>query len=124
MSLINEYRTIESNIKALQQRLEGLSQDSNLQRELEFEGKLHGLMENYQKSAQDVLTLLQAGQAKAARTGKAASTAPKRIHRAKQYRNPHTGETIETKGGNHKLLKEWKNQWGAETVESWATIQD
>lgn len=33
--------------------------------------------------------------------------------------NPHTGEFIETKGGNHKGLKAWKVQYGAETVESW-----
>ncbi|MDG9812333.1 transcriptional regulator, partial [Pseudomonas juntendi] len=26
---------------------------------------------------------------------------------------------IETKGGNHKLLKEWKAQYGADEVESW-----
>lgn len=32
---------------------------------------------------------------------------------------PHTGEFIETKGGNHKGLKAWKVQYGAETFESW-----
>ncbi|EPG5989341.1 transcriptional regulator, partial [Pseudomonas aeruginosa] len=25
----------------------------------------------------------------------------------------------ETKGGNHKVLKAWKEQYGSETVESW-----
>jgi hypothetical protein len=39
----------------------------------------------------------------------------------KQYKNPHNGEVIETKGGNHKLLKEWKAQYGAEEVESWVS---
>jgi len=29
---------------------------------------------------------------------------------------------IETKGGNHKTLKEWKAQWGSDEVESWATL--
>lgn len=36
----------------------------------------------------------------------------------KVYKNPLTGEIVETKGGNHKLLKAWKAQFGAE-VESW-----
>jgi hypothetical protein len=32
--------------------------------------------------------------------------------------NPHNGEIIETKGGNHKLLKERKSQYGANELES------
>ena len=46
----------------------------------------------------------------------------KRTRKVKQYKNPHTGETIETKGGNHKTLKEWKATWGGDTVEGWATV--
>ncbi|MNS60205.1 hypothetical protein D3C72_931900 [compost metagenome] len=37
----------------------------------------------------------------------------------KVYQNPHTGELIETKGGNHRGLKAWKEQYGAATVDSW-----
>jgi hypothetical protein len=37
----------------------------------------------------------------------------------KVYKNPHTGEVVETKGGNHKTLKEWKAEYGSDTVESW-----
>ena len=29
---------------------------------------------------------------------------------------------IETKGGNHKTLKEWKAKWGGDVVEGWATL--
>ncbi|KAA8552439.1 hypothetical protein FX983_04853 [Pseudomonas frederiksbergensis] len=36
----------------------------------------------------------------------------------KIYKNPHTGEVVETKGGNHKTLKEWKAEHGSATVES------
>lgn len=39
----------------------------------------------------------------------------------KVYKNPNTGEVVETKGGNHKTLKEWNAQHGAATVESWLT---
>jgi len=39
----------------------------------------------------------------------------------KLYKNPNTGEIIETKGGNHKGLKEWKAEHGSDTVESWLT---
>jgi hypothetical protein len=39
----------------------------------------------------------------------------------KIFKNPHTGEVVETKGGNHKTLKEWKAEHGSATVESWLT---
>jgi len=29
------------------------------------------------------------------------------------------GEVVETKGGNHKILKAWKEKHGAEKVEGW-----
>jgi hypothetical protein len=37
----------------------------------------------------------------------------------KIYKNPHSGEVVETKGGNHKVLKEWKAEYGSDEVESW-----
>ncbi|MFZ6047732.1 histone-like nucleoid-structuring protein MvaT [Pseudomonas sp. CR3202] len=124
MSLINEYRATEEAIKELQERLKNLSQDDKLKKELEFEGKLRTLMGEYQKSLRDIIALLDpdARTSKLPRAAKAASTGSKRARKVKQYKNPETGEVIETKGGNHKTLKEWKAKWGADTVESWATI--
>ena len=123
MSLTNEYRATEEAIKELQERLKSLSADDKLQKELEFEGKLRELMGEYQKSLRDIIALLDPE----ARTGKAqraarAPAASKRARRVKQYKNPHNGEVIETKGGNHKTLKEWKAKWGSDEVEGWATL--
>jgi len=124
MSLINEYRATEEAIKELQARLKNLSQDDKLQTELEFEGKLRTLMGEYQKSLRDIIALLdpEAKLNKAPRptTGKVGGT--KRARKVKQYKNPHNGEVIETKGGNHKTLKEWKAKWGGDVVETWATF--
>ena len=124
MSLISEYRNLEENIKELQERLKNLSQDDKLKKELEFEGKLRTLMGEYQKSLRDIIALLdpEAKVGKAPRAAKAATTGSKRARKVKQYKNPNTGEVIETKGGNHKTLKEWKAKWGADVVESWATL--
>ncbi|CDI92830.1 transcriptional regulator MvaT [Pseudomonas aeruginosa PA38182] len=111
MSLINEYRATEEAIKELQERLKSLEQDDKLKKELEFEEKLRTLMGTYQKSLRDVISLLDpdAKIGKSTRTAKA--PAGKRARKVKQYKNPHTGEVIETKGGNHKTLKEWKAKW-------------
>ena len=124
MSLINEYRATEEAIKELQARLKNLSQDEKLQTELEFEGKLRTLMGEYQKSLRDIIALLdpEAKFNKAPRGAVTKATGTKRARKVKQYKNPHNGEIIETKGGNHKTLKEWKAKWGGDVVESWANL--
>jgi hypothetical protein len=79
-------------------------------------------MGEYQKSLRDIIALLDPD-AKVGRTARASKPAvTKRARKVKQYKNPHSGEVIETKGGNHKTLKEWKAKWGADVVESWATL--
>lgn len=117
MSLIHEYRSTEEAIKELQSRLAQLSNDDRLKTELEFEEKLRKLMGEYQKSLRDVINLLDPHPAKSSRQ----QAAPKirRARAVKVYQNPHTGELIETKGGNHRGLKAWKEQYGAATVDSW-----
>ena len=124
MSLINEYRATEEAIKELQDRLKNMSQDDKLQKELEFEGKLRALMGEYQKSLRDIIAMLdpEARSSKSLRPAKTTST--KRARKVKQYKNPNTGDVIETKGGNHKTLKEWKAKWGSDVVESWVTLLD
>jgi hypothetical protein len=37
----------------------------------------------------------------------------------KTYKNPHTGEVVQTRGGNHKTLNEWRKKHGKEAVQSW-----
>ncbi|MCS3466481.1 histone-like nucleoid-structuring protein MvaT [Pseudomonas sp. Pseusp122] len=123
MSLINEYRATEEAIKELQARLKNLSEDDKLQKELEFEGKLRTLMAEYQKSLRDIIALLDPdAKVNKAPRGIVKTTGTKRARKVKQYKNPHNGEVIETKGGNHKTLKEWKAKWGGDEVESWATL--
>ena len=97
-------------------QLETLKKDAGLKREIEFEQKLLGLMKTYDKGLRDIIAILDP-KAVSRRPG----TAPKqrRARVVKVYENPHTGELIETKGGNHRGLKAWKQEYGAGTVDSW-----
>jgi len=124
MSLINEYRSTQEAIEELQARLKNLSEDSNLQKELDFEKQLRKLMSDYGKSLRDVNAILDPSSRaqKARAAGRPASFGSKRQRKLKQYKNPNTGEVIETRGGNHRVLKEWKNKWGGDVVESWGTL--
>lgn len=115
MSLVQKYAAKEQQLKALQEELDQLKGDERLKKELEFKDKLEALMKEFDKSAKDVLDLLVPNR----QAQPSAPASGRRKRKLKIYKNPNTGEVIETRGGNHKGLKAWKDEFGAETVESW-----
>ena len=118
MSRLAEFRAAEKALQEQLAQLESLKNDAGLKKEIEFEEKLKTLMGKYDKSLRDVIAILDPAPRKG---GAPAAAAPKqrRALVVKVYHNPHTGELIETKGGNHRGLKAWKEQYGAATVDSW-----
>ena len=119
MSRLAEFRKLEQQLAAQLAELETLKNDSGLKKEIEFETKLRGLLGEYGFSLREIVGILDP-QGISAR--KAVSVvAEKKTRKARElkvYKNPLTGVVVETKGGNHKLLKSWKGQFGDE-VESW-----
>lgn len=122
MSLIAEFNATKEAIKELESRLEAMQQDKELQKEIEFGEQLRSLMGKYGKSLPDIIAILDPASSQRANRAAKAAPAAKRARKVKQYRNPHSNEVIETKGGNHKILKEWKAKWGSDEVEGWATL--
>nr|WP_314527165.1 histone-like nucleoid-structuring protein, MvaT/MvaU family [uncultured Pseudomonas sp.] len=118
MSKLAEFRQLEKNLAEQLQALEALKGDAGLKQEIEFETKLRALLAKYSFSLKDIINLLdpQRGRRAPAVESKSGTRKPRQV---KIYKNPKTGEVVETKGGNHKTLKEWKAEHGAETVESW-----
>jgi hypothetical protein len=119
MSRLAEFRKLEQQLAAQLAELESLKNDSGLQAEIEFETKLRALLAEYGCSLKDIINILDPQ----ANTRKNAPAVPEKTTRkarqTKVYNNPHTGELVETKGGNHKLLKAWKAEYGSDEVESW-----
>lgn len=119
MSRLAEYRRLEQQLALQLAELEAMKNDGAIQAEMDFENKLRALMGEYGFSLRDVINLLDP-QARTRGVAVAAQESPARKPReVKTYKNPHNGEVVQTKGGNHSVLKAWKNQYGAETVESW-----
>lgn len=118
MSRLAEYRKLEQQLAAQLAELESMKSDSGLKKEMEFESKLRALLGEYGYSLKDVVSLLdpQAGRRAPATESKTGTRKPRQV---KVYKNPESGEVVETKGGNHKTLKEWKAKYGSDTVESW-----
>lgn len=116
MSKIAEMKALEAELAAQLKQLDALKNDKALQKEIEFEDKLKALMAEYNIGLRGIIALLDpqaSGSVKPAKRGN------RRERQVKTFKNPHTGEVIETKGGNNKTLKAWKLQHGASTVDGW-----
>lgn len=120
MSKLAEFRQLERHLAEQIAALEAMKGDKGLEKEIEFETKLRALLGDYSKSLRDVVSILEPESLSKGRKAPAEPTKPTRKPRGlKTYKNPHNGETIQTKGGNHTVLKAWKAEHGADTVESW-----
>ena len=122
MSRLAEFRQLEKNLAEQLAALEAMKGDEGLKKEVEFETKLRELLAQYGYSLRNIIAILDpqasSRRAPAAAESKAGTRKPRDV---KIYKNPNSGELIETKGGNHRQLKEWKNEFGADVVESWRT---
>lgn len=121
MSKVAEFRDLERQIADQLAKLDELKADKAFQAEAEFEDKLRKLMGEYSMSLRNIITILDPqstnhGAAPAKVDGRKGPRAPRAL---KRYHNPHTGEVVETKGGNHKTLNAWKAEHGAAAVASW-----
>lgn len=116
MSIIAEYKALEAQLAEQTARLEALKNDEKLKKEIEFENKLRALLAEYSFSLRNVINLLDP---KADKGAVAPVKGQRRQRVLKRYKNPNTGEVVETKGGNQKTLKAWKQEFGADVVEGW-----
>ncbi|MGO4801074.1 histone-like nucleoid-structuring protein, MvaT/MvaU family [Pseudomonas sp. W22_MBD1_FP4] len=119
MSLIQEYNELEELIRASQARMDEISSNDDFKAEKEFDTKLRGLLGTYGKSLRDVIAILDPSRLPTADNKQPKGKQERRPRVLKVYLNPHSGERVETKGGNHALLKKWKAEHGSDVVESW-----
>lgn len=122
-SLVSQYHSTKAELERLQAQLEALQSSEGLKAELQFVDDLKALMEMYSKKPVDVVAAIAPQYLPKSAKPAQVETA-RRARRVKLYINPHTNEHLETKGGNNTVLKQWKSQYGADAVESWATIKD
>lgn len=119
MSKLAEFKALEAQLAAQLKQLDALKDNGELKREIEFEEKLRDLMSEYGVGLRVIIDILEPKPSQSSASAAPAAPGPRRQRQVKLYKNPETGETVETKGGNHKVLKAWKEQYGSEQVEGW-----
>lgn len=119
MSKLAQYKALEAQLAAQLKQLDELKNDGDLKREIEFEEKLRNLMAKYGFSLKGIIALLDPLARTTVATSVSVLGGQRRQRQTKIYKNPETGEVVETKGGNHKVLRAWKDLYGSEKVECW-----
>ncbi|QFT86794.1 hypothetical protein FIU88_17755 (plasmid) [Halomonas sp. THAF12] len=114
MSMLSRYSQLEQEAAEIRKKLQALEESPQFQQEKEFLDKLKSLMNEYDKSPGEVISTLAPEP-----TSESPSIKRRKKRKLKVYKNPETGEVVETRGGNQKTLKAWKDQYGSETVDSW-----
>lgn len=108
---VKDVLKLQLEMESIKDQLEELSTKSDsVKKALAFREELNELLEKHGFSNDDLKEMLQI------QSPKITSSRKRTVF---IYRNPHTGEKVETKGGNHVTLKEWRKQYGAEAVDSW-----
>lgn len=119
MSRLAEFRHLEQELSRQMVELDKLKNDEGLKREIEFETKLRDLLGEYNFSLKNIINLLDPQSATRRAPKHPGEKATRKPRSLKVYKNPHSGETVQTKGGNNSILKNWKAEYGAEEVEAW-----
>lgn len=119
MSRLAEFRRLEQKLVQQLAELEAMKHDGLIQAEMEFEDKLRALLGEYGYSLRDVINILDPHASTRRQAPQVQEKTARKPREVKVYKNPRNGEVVQTKGGNHAVLKAWKAEHGAETVESW-----
>lgn len=79
------------------------------------------------KAAQDqkaISTDAGSSQADSPASAKPQPGKPVTRRRVKVYTNPNTGETVRTRGSNHRTLNLWRQRYGHDLVDSWWVYEE
>lgn len=109
--------------------------DAEFVRELAFVAEFKSLTEKYEFTTNDALAIMDPRRLfsggfstdvffeKLQTVSKEEpGVSPHRGRALMRYRNPSTGEVVETKGTNHKKIREWRKAHGRQTVETWREL--
>ncbi|HKM15435.1 MAG TPA: histone-like nucleoid-structuring protein, MvaT/MvaU family [Marinospirillum sp.] len=119
MSILASYREKEEMLRKLTEEMSRMEENPELKKELSFKEEVQVLLDKHQRSVNDLATIFGLNQSAVAAVKSGRGN--RRTRKLKVYVNPNTQETIETRGGNHKELKEWKAEFGSDVVEGWVT---
>ena len=120
MKISTKKAQLQKQIEQLKKELRSIENSAAFRKENAIKRSLTTLMKKHGCSSADLITLLQDDSSAPAKRGKrSAASGTRKPRKLKIFRNPNSGETVETRGGNHKVLKAWKAEHNLATIDEW-----
>ncbi len=120
MKTLNKKIALEQQLMQIERELKSIEKSAAFKKETAIIRSLNNLMKKHGWSKADLINLLQSENKLSLKQRRKTSPKAKRKTRAlKIYKNPHNGQIVETRGGNHKILKAWKAEYSLDTIDAW-----
>ena len=121
MKISTKKAQLEKQMAQLEKELKSIENSAAFRKENSVKRALANLMKKHGCSKADLIALLQSDGSAATKRGRPAakSSGSRKPRKLKIFKNPNTGETVETRGGNHKILKAWKAEYKLANIDDW-----
>jgi hypothetical protein len=119
MRSITKRAQMKSALAKLKKEIENLEKSESYKNEQSLIRGVEKLLNKFGKTRAELIAFLSDGKTNTTVNKREKSQNPRKQRKLKIYTNPLTNETIETRGGNHKILKAWKNQYPTQNIEEW-----
>ena len=119
MKLSSKKVALELKLAQIEKELKSIERSSAFKKENAISKALNNLMRKHGCTKNDLISILQHDIAAPAKRSVASSSKSRKPRKLKVFKNPNTGETVETRGGNHKVLKAWKSEYNLANIDEW-----
>ena len=119
MKVTTKKVAIEKQMARLEKELKSIENSAAFKKENAVKRALTNLMKKHSCSQNDLIALLQTDESEPSKRRKKPAPTKRKPRKLKVFKNPETGETVETRGGNHKVLKAWKAQYKLSNIDDW-----
>ena len=119
MKVSSKKAALEKQLAQIEKELKSIERSAAFRKENAIVRALNNLMKKHGCSKSDLVSILQDDVKVPAKRSVALSAKTRKPRKLKVFKNPHTGETVETRGGNHKVLKAWKNEYKLTNIDEW-----
>ena len=119
MKVTTKKAAIEKQMAQLEKELKSIENSAAFKKENAIKRALSNVMKKHGCSQNDLIALLQGDQSEPVKRRKKPTANKRKPRKLKVFKNPETGEIVETRGGNHKVLKAWKAQYNLANIDDW-----
>ena len=102
MIITEKKAAIEKKLAELEKQLKSIENSAAFKKENTVRRALANLMKKHDCSKNELITLLQGNESKPVKRSNKSTANSRKPRKLKVFKNPETGQTVETRGGNHK----------------------